>query len=153
MYKKILVPIDGSDTSLRGLREAIALAKVHHAMLRLLHVVDDYPLLLQATSEPHHFAQLRQRIREQGQALLEQARAQAAEAGVEAETALRESSAARVSQAITEDAAEAACDLIVIGTHGRRGLDRYLLGSNAEAVARTSPVGVLLVRGQDASRD
>lgn len=147
MYRTLLVPLDGSDTSRRGLREAIALARVHGARLHLLHVIDDYPLLLQASSQPHQFDQLRRSLREQGEQWLRQAQAAAAEAGVDADTALRETSSSRVSEAITEEARQAGCDLIVIGTHGRRGLDRYLLGSNAEAVARTAPVGVLLVRG------
>jgi nucleotide-binding universal stress UspA family protein len=148
MYDKILVPLDGSDTSLRGLREAIGLARVHGALLHLLHVVDDYPLLLQSASEPHHFEQLRQRIREQGRRLLDEAEAETRAAGVRCESALIETPSSRVSQAITEEAQGVGCQLIVIGTHGRRGLDRYLLGSNAEAVARSSPVAVLLVRGE-----
>lgn len=147
MYDRILVPLDGSDTSARGLREAIGMARVNGACLRLLHVIDDYPLLLQSGSEPHQFEQLRQRLRDEGFRLLEQAQAAVQAAGLPCETVLRETASARVSQAITDEAQDGGCELIVIGTHGRRGLNRYLLGSNAEAVARSSPVAVLLVRG------
>jgi nucleotide-binding universal stress UspA family protein len=147
MYDRILVPLDGSDTSTRGLREAIGLARTQGAKLLLLHVIDDYPLLLQSGSEPHHFDQLRQRLRDEGQRLLDAAQAVVQEAGLACEAVLRETASSRVSQTITDEALEAGCSLIVIGTHGRRGLDRYLLGSNAEAVARSSPVAVLLVRG------
>jgi nucleotide-binding universal stress UspA family protein len=149
MYDRILVPLDGSDTGTRGLREAIGLARANGARLHLLHVIDDYPLLLQSGSEPHHFEQMRQRLRQEGQRLLDQAQATVQAAGLGCEAVLRETASERVSQAIIDEAKDAGCELIVIGTHGRRGLDRYLLGSNAEAVARSSPVSVLLVRGDD----
>ncbi len=63
------------------------------------------------------------------------------------EASLIETAGRRVPGAIVEEARRWGADLIVVGTHGRRGLDRLLLGSVAEGVARMSPVSVLLVRG------
>jgi nucleotide-binding universal stress UspA family protein len=68
-------------------------------------------------------------------------------AGVPTESALLESDARRLSSVIAEEAQRWGADLVVVGTHGRRGLERLILGSVAEGVARTAPVSVLLVRG------
>lgn len=150
MYKKILVPIDGSATSRQGLNEAVALAKVHGAELLLLHVVDEYALLVGSSASALAFGELRGTMLKDGAALLEDSCASARAAGVEARTALREVTSSRVSHAIVEECREAACDLIVMGTHGRRGFSRLMLGSDADAVLRSSPVPVLLVRAKEA---
>lgn len=146
MYKKILVPVDGSETSRRGLQEAIGLALVDGSTLRLLHVLDDYPLLLESAAAPTAFEPVRREMRAQGEALLNEALAATQQAGVQAKTVLREGAALRVAQAIVHESTEAGCDLIVMGTHGRRGIDRLVVGSDAEAVIRTSNVPVLLVK-------
>ena len=150
MYQKILVPLDGSATSQRGLQEAIDLARVHRARLLLLHVVDDYPLLMAATAGGAAFDEIRGVWRRQGGELLAAARQRAEAAGVQAETVLREATALRAAQAIVKECADAGCDLIVMGTHGRRGFDRLMLGSDAQAVLNDSTVPVLLVRQPDA---
>ena len=67
-------------------------------------------------------------------------------AGLEVETQLQVLKGGRVSDVILKEVRSADCDLIVIGTHGRRGFQRALLGSDAEAVLRESPVPVLLIR-------
>jgi len=95
MYKRILVPLDGSTTARRGLREAIGLAQVHGARLLLLHVVDDYPLLIEASASAAAFDQVRDAMRRQGENLLAEALATAQAAGVEAEKRLREVTAWR----------------------------------------------------------
>ena len=64
---------------------------------------------------------------------------------------LRDPRGSRVADAILGEARDAHCDLIVIGTHGRRGIDRALMGSDAERVLRESPVPVLLVRAPGAA--
>lgn len=151
MYNKILVPLDGSATARRGLREAIGLAQVHGARLLLLHVVDDYPLLIEASASAAAFDQVRDAMRRQGEAVLAEALTTAEAAGVEAEKLLREVTAYRVAQAIVEESRRAACDLIVMGTHGRRGISRLMLGSDAEAVLKSSSVPVLLVRDEEAN--
>jgi nucleotide-binding universal stress UspA family protein len=150
MYKHILVPIDGSDTSRYGLREAIGLAAALKAELRLLHVIGDFALMVEMASAVD-FEKLRSGQQQYGRDLLESTAVEVRTAGVEVSTALRDPKGGRVAGAIVEEAREAHCDLIVIGTHGRRGFDRALMGSDAERVMRQSPAPVLLVRAVGAA--
>jgi nucleotide-binding universal stress UspA family protein len=145
MYEKILVPVDGSDTATRGLDEAIRLAKSQGATLRLLHVVNDLAAL--ASPEAALYSdQLLERFRAHGQAVLATAEARAREAGLKPETRCVEVAGGPAGEAIVEEARRWPAQLIVVGTHGRRGLRRLVLGSDAEHIVRTSPVPVLLVR-------
>jgi nucleotide-binding universal stress UspA family protein len=151
MYKRILVAVDGSETSERALREGIALAKVHRARLRLVHVVDELTAKGETPSTPADFWKA---VRKAGERILESARARAAKAGIEAETKLAEirtfgSVVRRVPNLIVEEAGRWRADLVVIGTHGRRGMSKLLLGSVADGVVRTSATSVLLVRGAE----
>ena len=77
--------------------------------------------------------------------------AEAERAGLTVSTELRDLKGGRVADAIVEDARAARCDLIVIGTHGRRGFQHALMGSDAERVTRESPVPVLLIRAPGAA--
>jgi nucleotide-binding universal stress UspA family protein len=86
------------------------------------------------------------RLREDGQALLEAAAAPARKAGLEVEPRLFEHHSTQIGEGIIEDAKTWQASLIVIGTHGRRGFARAVLGSDAEYVALHAPVPVLLVR-------
>ncbi|MFH0131857.1 universal stress protein [Variovorax sp. VaC1] len=145
LYTHILVPLDGSSTADRGLQEAIHLASALKSKLRLLHVIDDFPMLADLSTIASFEAGL-QRMRQYGESVLAKALAQATMAGVEAETVMREVTQDRVADVVIEEASKAACDLIVMGTHGRRGLSRLALGSDAERIVRSSAVPVLLVR-------
>ena len=145
MYKRILVPIDGSDTGRRGLQEAIALAVEQKATLCLVHVTSDFPIMAE-TAGAVDFEKYSIELHQYGQGLLDNATALARSAGLEVEARLRDLKGGRVADAILQEAKSTACDLIVIGTHGRRGFRRALLGSDAENVLRESPVPVLLVR-------
>jgi nucleotide-binding universal stress UspA family protein len=149
MYSKILVPVDGSDTSKLGVREAIRLAKALKtpARLRLLHVVDDFPMLM-GVSSVTNYEKARAALREHGDTVLEQARQLAAAADVQVDVHLREVTGARIATAVIAEANHQGCDLIVMGTHGRRGLSRVALGSDADHVVGLSPVPVLLVRAR-----
>jgi nucleotide-binding universal stress UspA family protein len=149
MYTRILLAVDGSSTSESALREALGLARHADARLRVVHVIDsayDYPDVMFG-----HVAgdleDLQQAWQKAGQAVLDQALAAAGTMSVVPEVSLIETAGRCVPDAIVEEARRWGADLIVVGTHGRRGLDRLLLGSVAEGVARTSPVSVLLVRG------
>lgn len=150
MYKRILVPLDGSATAERGLREAVALCSGQQTKLLLLHVVDDYPLLIE-TSSMTGYDEMMKTLRQYGLDVLAKAHKACEEASVHCETLLREVTGERVSDIIVDQAGQHACDLIVMGTHGRRGLQRLTLGSQAEAVARASPVPVMLVRLEPAA--
>jgi nucleotide-binding universal stress UspA family protein len=145
VYEKILVPVDGSATSNLGLTEAIGLARLTGGRLRLLHAVDILsaslsPEISMATS-PTVFEMLR----EGGQAILGRAMQAAEQAGVPVECALQDTLTGRVCDSVVDDARRWGADLIVIGSHGRRGVGRVLMGSDAEQIARLSPVPVLLV--------
>ena len=147
MYQRILVPVDGSGAAERGVQEAIGLARTQQARLLFLHVLDDYPMLLQVTSQASLDEMLKS-LRHSGLDVLANARHAAEQASVHCETLLREVTGKRVADIIVDQAAQHHCDLIVIGTHGRRGLARLAMGSDAEQVLRSSPVPVLLVRPQ-----
>jgi nucleotide-binding universal stress UspA family protein len=148
MYHRILVPLDASAPAACSLREAIHLAVDQRASLVLLHVVDDYAILSEGVSQ--HGAETRlSRLRRRGAALLVKASDAAAQAGVQSTTVLRDVTPATVAEAIVEEAGRLDCDLIVMGTHGRQGIGRLAMGSEAELVARTSTLPVLLVRKED----
>jgi nucleotide-binding universal stress UspA family protein len=152
MYQRILVPIDGSPTSNAGLEEALKLAKLTGASLRLLHIVE---IVTYATGfEPYgaYMADLIPALREAGQQILDQGVARAKAIAVPVDTALLDGLGGRVSDAIIEEAKTWAADLIVIGTHGRRGVGRMLMGSDAEQVLRMATVPVLLVRADVPAR-
>ena len=145
MYERILIPFDGSATSEKALQEAIALAKLTGARLRIVHVVEIMHVV--SGFEPAVFLQdTLPRLRKAGETILEQANRRAADAGVATDTVLLESVADRVSDIVVDQAKTWNADLIVIGTHGRRGMRRLMLGSDAEEVVRMAPAPVLLVR-------
>ena len=154
MYKKILVPIDGSATSLKGLEEAAKLAKLCGASVRLMHIIDPIPYTTGyeavGTQTAHEIASVEQA----GQKLLDAGKRRVMDAGVaEVDTVLVDRSAARISERVVEQAKSWNADLIVLGTHGRRGVGRMLLGSDAEQTARIAPVPVLLVRATTDAAD
>jgi nucleotide-binding universal stress UspA family protein len=146
MYRDILVPIDGSATATRGLAEAIALAKEQPTTLHLVHVLDDYPLLMDNPPSPQAWERDKARLREVGSNVLSQGEQLVRQSGVACTTHLREATAVPVADAIVEEARERRCGLIVMGTHGRKGVNRLVMGSEADGVVRNSPVPVLLVR-------
>lgn len=144
MYKKILVPVDGSAPSMRGLKEAIKIAKACGSKLRLVHVVNE--LVLTAAKPPPYMDKIIDSLREEGKATLGGAERVVREHALESESSLLESIGERAADLIVEQAKQWPADLIVMGTHGRRGLRRLALGSDAELVVRSSPVPVVLVR-------
>ena len=145
MYDRIMVPIDGSETAQRGLEESIELASRLKSTLVVLNITSDFPIMVEMANTID-VEQYRHGLHQFGVDLLAKAKAAAALRDVEAETMLTDLRGGRVSEAIVREAQAAKCQLIVIGTHGRRGLRRALLGSDAEAVVRTATVPVLLVR-------
>ena len=146
MYQRILVAFDGSSTARQGLDEALRLAGLTGAKLRLIHVVDELKYVTGFEPFAVYNADLVPLMTEAGSQILEQGRQQARLAGVEAESVLFTSLAGRVSELVAQQAMAWKADLIVMGTHGRRGIQRAMLGSDAEQLLRISPVPVLLVR-------
>jgi nucleotide-binding universal stress UspA family protein len=151
MYKRILCPFDGSPASERGLREAIRLARDQQATLRVLHIVEEYLAIQSAgfAGGGLYAGDLLDRMIEDGKQVADRARGLAAEEGVQVEALSVQSPVVRSSETIVEQAQDWGADLIVMATHGRRGLSRLMLGSDAEGVVRSSPVPVLLVRVKD----
>jgi nucleotide-binding universal stress UspA family protein len=150
MYKRILVAIDGSETSKLALDHALQLAKEQHARLRIAHVVEavgkSIPLM---GGYPFDAAALQQTLRDDGKELLA-ATAANLRGQIDAETALLEAqdTTERTAAVLAREAQRWEADLIAVGTHGRRGFDRMFLGSVAESLIRVAPAPVLLVRGK-----
>ena len=146
-YKRILVPVDGSKVSDLGLKEAIRLARAGGGRLRLLHVVAEYAAYA-GTDGVADIGPLIESLRKEGQRTLAKVERRTRAPGLKVETALAETAGGRVADAIVDEAKRWRADAIVMGTHGRRGVKRMLLGSDAELVIRYSPVPVLLVPGK-----
>lgn len=150
MYERILVPVDGSATSNRGLEEALAIAAKLGSQLRLIHVIDESSLAMSAGAFAGNIGDLFTLLREAGESVLAEAKQRADARGVAADTALHDNFSGRVCDEVIKEANAWRADLIVIGTHGRRGAGRVLLGSDAEQIVRLAPVPVLLVRERGA---
>jgi len=150
MFRRILVPIDGSPTSNQGLEEAIALAKDQSARLCLLHVVDESATTrgFDATMyvPADYIDEFIKVLREDGKKLLAKAETKVRQRRIKVDTVLLETLGYRVADLIIKQAKKWRADVIVLGTHGRRGLSRLLMGSDAELVVREARVPVLLVR-------
>ena len=145
MYRKILVPIDGSRTSELGLREAIRLGACDkRATIRLLHVLEPLPAL--QGMEVAVTEELITNMLQFGDKILKKAKALVEGSGLRAETVFLKKSQQRAADGIAAEARRWKADIIVMGTHGRRGLSRVVLGSDAEAAVRSAAVPVLLVR-------
>jgi nucleotide-binding universal stress UspA family protein len=147
-YRKILVAVDGSAASAKGLREAIRLAKAEGARLFILHVVDQYPAFaaLGGMMAAAPGADLVPALREGGKRVLAKAERLAKKRKIKAKAILREMLSGPAAYPIVREARRVGADLIVLGTHGRRGVRRLVLGSDAEQVVRSAPVPVLLIR-------
>jgi len=142
-FRRILVPVDGSPTSTQALATAIVMAADSGGRLRIVHSVDE-PVYLGALDVS---AQALQAVRDAGTQVLEAALADARIAGVPAESHLTEPQP--LGEAVATQARAWNADLIVVGSHGRRGMGRLLLGSGAEQIIRSAPVSVLVVRAGD----
>ncbi|WP_435075858.1 universal stress protein [Halorubrum sp. HHNYT27] len=139
MYSQILVPTDGSPASDAAIEHAIDLAQRYDATLHALYVVDGAAYsTLEAGADVVIDA-----LESEGDAATRRVADAAEKAGVGCETTVTSGTAYRSIRDYVDDHA---IDMIVMGTHGRKGLDRYLLGSVTERVVRTSDVPVLTVR-------
>jgi len=147
MYKRIVAAVDGSAYAEDALRHAIALANALGAALRIVHVVD-MSWLPVAPELGLDVAKVAAARRAEGEKVLGEAAEAARRAGVAAESRLVETTTPtqRLAAALIEDAASWRADLLVLGTRGHGGVERLLLGSMADAVARRSSIPVLLVR-------
>lgn len=149
MYKRLLVAVDGSDTSNKALVAALQLAREGGGRVRLLHVIDDTPYVSSLYPGAATAGDLLTILRQSGEKVLADALAIAQSAGVETDQVLFENFGERLGDTVAKAATDWPADLIVLGTHGRRGVGRLLLGSGAEQIIRYAPVAVLVVRNPD----
>ncbi len=145
MYHRILVPIDGSATSEHALDEAIKFAQQQKAYIEVLYVMED--IMYAEADDFLNYAELVQSIRVRGEKILARAKNKLQETGIAHEEKLLEAHGDRIANIIVKEADSNLIELIIIGTHGRSGFSRILLGSVAEGVVRTAAVPVLLIRG------
>ncbi|HEY4803726.1 MAG TPA: universal stress protein [Paraburkholderia sp.] len=150
MYEKILIAFDGSETSKLALAEALRMARLTGGRLCVAHVIDVVaPFGMGLTYVP---VELLTSYREEAKKQLAAARSEAQAAGVNCETQLLEVHGVTqsVADCLQGCASSFGAQLVVLGTHGRRGVRRALLGSVAEAFVRNAECPVLLVRGEPA---
>lgn len=151
MYRHILVPIDGSDQSRHVATHAYDLAAQLRARVTILHVLEDLGVpYVQYGMEPYvDLESVSPEVIEaqhaNAQQLVDDAVAQAPE-GVEASGRVIEAAGRRIAEIVAEIASGSDVDLVVMGTHGHRGLSRIFLGSVADGVIRAADVPVTLVR-------
>ncbi len=148
MYKRIIVAIDDSATSNKALNDAAQLATSVGAALCIVHAEDESLLEHSAISTGTliDVDEVEAEIRAGGMQLLNGAAAHVARHGITAEKRLIESSSKRVPEMITECARDWEADLVIVGTHGRRGMERLLVGSVAEKLVRVANTSLMLVR-------
>lgn len=145
MYKRILVPVDGSETSGKALSAAIELAREGGGQVHLVHCVDELAYL----GAYDYVGSLINLVRENGARLLSEAGGTCRAAGVDAVSTFIDQPGQRLGETIAKQAAQWNADLIVVGTHGRRGVERMVMGSGAEQIIRMAPAPVLVIRGRE----
>lgn len=148
MYKHILVAMDDSDTSLEALKEAIKLAQDQKAKLRILHIAIDIYTDYSGFGMGVDLSAFEPAAREASKKILHDAEKLAHESNVECNTQLIElkTGKGRIEEKIVEVATSWPADLLIIGTHGRRGFSHFLLGSVAEGITRIATMPVLLIK-------
>lgn len=144
-YRRILVPVDGSPTSDKALAAALGIARSANGTVRLVHVLDEVAHLRGFESGTAILAAMTEGA---GRVLGDAAEAARA-FGVDASSKLVDKPGERLGKLIASEAVEWQADLVVVGTHGRRGFERMLVGSGAEQIIRLAPVPVLVIRGTE----
>jgi nucleotide-binding universal stress UspA family protein len=145
-YKRILAAADESSTSAHAIHEAVKLAKDMHAALRIVYVADAFVIIGEGV--PFDFEKHESTIREHSESVLKKVKTLADKEQIPYETSLiiNTETDTLISELILKEAAAWHADLIVMGTHGRKGVSHVVLGSVAEGVLHDAPVPVLLVR-------
>lgn len=150
IYQQILVAVDGSPTSEKALDEAIRLARLTGARLRLMHVVDVMSYFAGYEPAMVYISDTLPLLRAAGEELLAKDSQKALAQGVSVDSVLIDDAVGRICEQVAAQARLVNADLIVVGSHGRRGIGRALMGSDAELIIRYAPVPVLVVRASEA---
>ncbi|QMT60908.1 universal stress protein [Legionella sp. PC997] len=142
MYKKIIVPVDDSNSSTLALKEAIKLAKNQNSKLCVVHIIDT---LYEGDVDRDSFVEL---TKKQGQEVLNSMKKILSRSKIEFEMKLTQltPSKSQIAEKLVEEATAFSADLIVIGTHGRSRIHHLLTGSVAGDVMRISKIPVLLIK-------
>lgn len=146
MYKRILVPVDGSETATKALVAALQLARESGGQVRIVHMVEGLTPLAIDQYGAAWSGDVIDTLKKAGQQILSDALDIARAAGVPADTEIFDNFGERLAETVVDAAQRFDADLVVVGTHGRRGMGRLLLGSGAEQIVRLAPVPVLVVR-------
>lgn len=146
MYKRVLVAVDGSETSTKALVSALQLARESGGQVRIVHMVEGLTPMAVDPYGSAWSADLLDSLKKGGQQVLTDALDIARAAGVPADTELFDNFGERLAECVVDAAQRFEADVVVVGTHGRRGMGRLLLGSGAEQIVRLAPVPVLVVR-------
>jgi nucleotide-binding universal stress UspA family protein len=144
MFKRIVVAIDGSQTSRRAFEAALDLAQIHGAVLQPFYVVENTPLYFDVPG--YDPSALRTQLVEQGKTLGSESIEAMRARGIEGDVAIGEATSLEdVSALVLKAARDFNADLLVMGTHGRKGFQRLILGSVAERCLRQATLPVLLI--------
>jgi nucleotide-binding universal stress UspA family protein len=146
MFKRILVPVDGSETSNKALVAALQLAREVGGRVHIIHTLDELAYVTGFEYSGDILAQ----AREYANKVVDDALAIARSSGVPANGRLLDTPGRRLGEVVADEARTWEADLVVVGTHGRRGVSRVVLGSGAEQVIRMAPVPVLVMRTPEA---
>jgi nucleotide-binding universal stress UspA family protein len=146
MFKNILIPTDGSELSQRAVHMAVSLTKLHGARLTGIHVIPDYHLLIayEGAFDPVTEERIEEEAKARAQNYLDFVRKSAQDAGVPCDTVCETSD--HPYDAILKACEARHCDLIVMTSHGRKGLAAVLLGSETRKVLTHTRIPVLVVR-------
>lgn len=145
MFKHILVPVDGSPTAQAAVAKAAGLAQAFGSKVTAIYVIDPYPFTGLGSDLAYGQAEYLTAATAEAKESTEAAHATLSQAGVSDEVRVIE--AHNVWRGIIDTAREVGADLIVMGSHGRRGLEKLVLGSVAQSVLTHAPLPVLIIRG------
>jgi len=151
MYRHIFIAIDDSETSHKALEEAIAVARVHGAVLEIAHAIDEelvHVFHAGGGVTTQNANELKHVLKSGGESVLARAVEKATTGGVQTRSHLLKGHGEHVDDLIAAAIKASGADLLVVGSHGRRGFRRLLLGSVAENLVRKVGISVLIVRGQ-----
>lgn len=148
MYRKILVAVDGSETSNKAVSAALEMASYSggRSVVRLIHVLDEMAYFMGLDPYAGQSYSVISVMRESGEKILADGLAIVQSAGVQADTVLVDKLGSHLAETVAAEAKAWEASLVVVGTHGRRGIGRMLLGSGAEQIIRLAPCPVLVVR-------
>ena len=141
MFKRVLVPLDDSEGSARALDFAMRWSQVSGGKIRLVHYMD----VLAFPNSNGYGEPVIHSAQRYAESFLAEQKSRLEKAGLQVETKLYLARGKRLGECISEDAGAWRADLIVLGSHGRRGIGRVLLGSGAEQIVREAPVPALVI--------